>query len=79
MVSTGNDNNGAAKALLKKLTQEVGIDRIAYTMATGYSRKILETADDDVSEITAHAYGVRVTAPKGYRPGIIVDIGGQDS
>ena len=48
-------------------------------MATGYSRKILETADDDVSEITAHAYGVRITAPKGYRPGIIVDIGGQDS
>ena len=79
VVSTGIDNNGAAKELLKRLTQERGVDRIAYTMATGYSRKILETADDDVSEITAHAYGVRITAPKGYRPGIIVDIGGQDS
>ena len=79
VVSTGIDNNGAAEALLKRLTRERGIDRIAYTMATGYSRKILETADDDVSEITAHAYGVRITAPKGYRPGIIVDIGGQDS
>ena len=79
VVSTGIDNNGAAEALLKRLTHEKGIDRIAYTMATGYSRKILETADDDVSEITAHAYGVRITAPKGYRPGIIVDIGGQDS
>ena len=63
VVSTGIDNNGAAKALLKRLAQEKGIDRIAYTMATGYSRKILETADDDVSEITAHAYGVRITAP----------------
>ena len=28
---------------------------------------------------TAHAYGVRVTAPGDYRPGMIVDIGGQDS
>jgi predicted CoA-substrate-specific enzyme activase len=79
VVSTGIDNNGAAKDLLRRLAQERGVDRIAYTMATGYSRKILETADDDVSEITAHAYGVRITAPKGYRPGIIVDIGGQDS
>ena len=67
VVSTGIDNNGAAEALLKRLTHEKGIDRIAYTMATGYSRKILETADDDVSEITAHAYGVRITAPKGRR------------
>ena len=48
-------------------------------MATGYSRKVLDVADDDISEITAHAYGVRITAPEGYRPGMIVDIGGQDS
>ncbi|MCD7778191.1 MAG: acyl-CoA dehydratase activase [Clostridiales bacterium] len=48
-------------------------------MATGYSRKVLDIADDDISEITAHAYGVRITAPKEYRPGMIIDIGGQDS
>lgn len=41
--------------------------------------RILALADDDISEITAHAYGVRITAPKEYRPGIVVDIGGQDS
>lgn len=76
---TGIDNNGAAKVLLNRLMQETGVSRIAYTMATGYSRKILELADDDVSEITAHAYGVRITAPQGFRPGLIVDIGGQDS
>ena len=79
VVSTGIDNNGAARTLLKRLTGEIGVDHIDYTMATGYSRKILELADDDVSEITAHAYGVRITAPKGFRPGLIVDIGGQDS
>jgi predicted CoA-substrate-specific enzyme activase len=40
---------------------------------------VLEVADDDISEITAHAYGVRMTAPAEYRPGMIIDIGGQDS
>ena len=79
VTSTGIDNNSAAKKLLEKLMHESNVNRIAYTMATGYSRKILEIADDDVSEITAHAYGVRVTAPKEYHPGMIVDIGGQDS
>ena len=79
VTNTGIDNNGAAKRLLAKLMNNSGVSRIHYTMATGYSRKILEVADDDVSEITAHAYGVRVTAPREYRPGMIVDIGGQDS
>jgi predicted CoA-substrate-specific enzyme activase len=61
------------------MCEELGVGRPDYIMATGYSRKILELADDDVSEITAHAYGVRVTAPKEFHPGLIVDIGGQDS
>lgn len=79
--STGIDNNGAAAQLLSELCARAGIDRhdIGYIMATGYSRKILDVADDDISEITAHAYGVRVTAPREYRPGMIIDIGGQDS
>lgn len=77
--STGIDNNGGAKVLLQQLCREIGVSVPDYTMATGYSRKILEVADDDVSEITAHAYGVRITAPHGYHPGLIVDIGGQDS
>lgn len=78
---TGIDNNGTAERLLCELCQENHVDRscVEYIMATGYSRKILEIADDDISEITAHAYGVRLTAPKEYRPGMIIDIGGQDS
>lgn len=82
MVSgTGIDNNGLSQRMLEELCARNGISRanIAYIMATGYSRKILDIADDDISEITAHAYGVRVTAPREYRPGMIVDIGGQDS
>lgn len=79
--NTGIDNSGAAEQLLSELCSRAGIarDSIHYIMATGYSRKILDVADDDISEITAHAYGVRVTAPKEYRPGMIIDIGGQDS
>ena len=79
VLSTGIDNNGAAGRLLEQLCKEAGVSRIDYTMATGYSRKILELADDDVSEITAHAYGVRITAPGNWRPGLIVDIGGSDT
>lgn len=79
--STGIDNNRTSEEMLRQLCKKNKIMRgdIAYIMATGYSRKILEIADDDISEITAHAYGVRITAPKEYRPGIVVDIGGQDS
>jgi predicted CoA-substrate-specific enzyme activase len=79
--ATGINNNATAKQLLTRLCQKHGITPgdIKYTMATGYSRKILDIADDDISEITAHAYGVRLTAPAGYRPGMIIDIGGQDS
>ena len=66
---------------MKHLCEKNGIkrDEVGYIMATGYSRKILDVADDDISEITAHAYGVRITAPKDWVPGMIIDVGGQDS
>ena len=78
--ATGISNNETAAALVEEMIANAGISRddVAYIMATGYSRKVLDVADDDISEITAHAYGVRITAPEGYRPGMIVDIGGQD-
>ena len=79
--STGIDNNGTAARLVAELCgrNRVSRDQVGGIMATGYSRKILEAADDDISEITAHAYGIRITAPSDYRPGMIIDIGGQDS
>ena len=79
--NTGIDNNGTARRLAGELCtrNHISPSQIGYIMATGYSRKVLEVADDDISEITAHAYGVRLTAPAEYRPGMIIDIGGQDS
>ena len=78
---TGIDNDVTAKKLTEELCRRnnLTISDIGGIMATGYSRKVLETADDDISEITAHAYGIRLTAPKEYHPGMIIDIGGQDS
>ncbi len=77
----GIDNNAAAERMVDDICGKRGITRndIGYIMATGYSRKILDIANDDISEITAHAYGVRITAPENCKPGMIVDIGGQDS
>lgn len=79
--NTGIDNNTSAKKLIEKLCIKEGINHtdIKYIMATGYSRKIIDIANDDISEITAHAYGARLTAPEGCQPGLIIDIGGQDS
>ena len=79
--ATGISNNETAPRLVAEIVERAGLRRedISYIMATGYSRKVLDVADDDISEITAHAYGVRITAPEGYNPGMIVDIGGQDS
>ena len=79
--NTGIANNKAAKGLVDQITSEAGVkeEDIGYIMATGYSRKVLDLANEDISEITAHAYGARITAPEGCTPGIIVDIGGQDS
>ena len=81
ITNTGIDNSGSAERLIKDLSKSVGIERedIKYIMATGYSRKVIDIADDDVSEITAHAKGVKLTAPENFRPGMIIDIGGQDS
>lgn len=81
LANTGIDNSATAARLLEELAQRNGINRsdIKYTIATGYSRKIIDTADDDVSEITAHAYGAKLTAPDDFQPGVLIDIGGQDS
>ncbi|MCC8160973.1 MAG: acyl-CoA dehydratase activase [Oscillospiraceae bacterium] len=78
---TGIDSSATAAKITDDLCEKNQISRrdIKYIMATGYSRKILDIADDDISEITAHAYGVRITAPKEYKPGMVIDIGGQDS
>lgn len=74
MVRTGaNAGIGANNAL-----EKAGIDKkdIAYIVATGYGRKNIDFADDNVTEITCHAKGAKHL----YNDvRTIIDIGGQDS
>lgn len=79
--STGINNSENATILLDEISRELNINsnEIKFIMATGYSRKSLDVANDDISEITAHAYGIRANCPQNARPSLIIDIGGQDS
>lgn len=74
MVRTGANAGVGAKNALEK----AGIDKkdIALIVATGYGRKNIDFADDNVTEITCHAKG----AKRLYNEvKTIIDIGGQDS
>lgn len=81
LLPTGIDCEATAARLLQKICIDTGIarDDIAAIIATGYSRRSIGFADATISEITAHAYGVRLTVPQNIHPRLIIDIGGQDS
>ncbi len=74
MVRTGANAGVGAKNALEK----AGIDKkdIALIVATGYGRKNIDFADDNVTEITCHAKGAKHLYPD---VKTIIDIGGQDS
>lgn len=74
MVRTGANAGIGAKNALEKA--DIDIKDITHIVATGYGRKNIDFADDNVTEITCHAKGAKhlyndVKA--------IIDIGGQDS
>lgn len=74
MVRTGaNAQAGAQKALDEA---QIGLDEIKTVTATGYGRKNIDFANEDVTEITCHARGARFLYPEAR---YIIDIGGQDS
>jgi predicted CoA-substrate-specific enzyme activase len=81
LLPTGIDCEETAAKLLEKIYTDEGItrDNIAVITATGYSRRSIGLADATISEITAHACGVQLTAPENVHPRLIIDIGGQDS
>lgn len=74
MVRTGaNAQAGAQKALDEA---QISLDEIKTVTATGYGRKNIDFANEDVTEITCHARGARFLYPEAR---YIIDIGGQDS
>jgi len=80
-VRTGAEPGAAAKDALRAAAEQAGIqhDEIDRIVATGYGRRIIDFADDAVTEITAAARGAHhVGCPWG-APRLLADLGGQDT
>lgn len=74
MVRTGANAGVGARNALEKA--DIDIEDITHIVATGYGRKNIDFADDNVTEITCHAKGAKHI----YNDvKTIIDIGGQDS
>jgi predicted CoA-substrate-specific enzyme activase len=80
-VPTGIDARETARETLTTLCREQDIDAeaVAAITATGYSRRQIDIAKDNVTEIRAHAAGARWAAPDGIDVRTVIDVGGQDS
>jgi len=78
ITATGASTRRAAREALEAALAAAGAARedIVCTVATGYGRETVETADLRVTEITCHARGARHLFPGALT---VLDIGGQDS
>jgi len=70
-----------AKEALRELLRSLNLEekQLAYTVATGYGRKLFKEANEKISEITANAIGARAAAKGECEIRTIINIGGQDS
>ena len=78
---TGIDCRMTARKMFDELRGELGLSPadIKGVTSTGYSRRLIDIADETVTEIKAHAVGALWTAPEKTNIRTIIDIGGQDS
>jgi predicted CoA-substrate-specific enzyme activase len=78
---TGIDARTTSKEILEELCRQSGISTpdINAIVSTGYSRRRIDIAHGNVTEIKAHAAGAVWAAPEGSKIRTIIDIGGQDS
>lgn len=65
-----------AARMVDELRAESGAGRDVPVVATGYGRKLVRGATRNITEITCHARGVFRALQQ---PGMLVDIGGQDT
>jgi len=77
-VPTGFDLEKAAERSFELCCTDIGCtkDDFDYCVSTGYGRKLVETADTQVTEIACHAKGANYWFPEARG---VIDIGGQDS
>jgi (R)-2-hydroxyacyl-CoA dehydratese activating ATPase len=78
---TGMDAAGTSKKMIESIMASLGQPRssIERIVATGYSRRVIDVADETVTEIKAHSAGAPWSAPAGVDVRTVIDIGGQDS
>jgi predicted CoA-substrate-specific enzyme activase len=81
ILPSGVDAGLTAQRLLEELAGKISISvqDIKKIISTGYSRRLIENAHENVTEIRAHAVGSVKTAPDDADIKTIIDIGGQDS
>lgn len=72
----GYNPAGIAVNLLNDAKKSLKVKNFNYTVSTGYGRKLVKFADENVTEITCHATGAYFINP---HIRTIIDIGGQDS
>lgn len=73
----GTGTSGQKTAVNEALANaSLSIDAITYTVSTGYGRKSLAFANEDISELSCHTKGVHFLYPD---VRTVIDIGGQDA
>lgn len=72
----GYNPTGIAESLVNDAKDAIGTENFAYTISTGYGRKLVKAANENITEITCHATGAFFVNPN---IRTIIDIGGQDS
>ena len=75
---TGIDMVAIASEVINFVKEDSQINDLTYTISTGYGRKIVDFADNNVTEISCTARGA-YELYKDIAPFSIVDIGGQDN
>lgn len=77
VISVGTGTSGSRRVIaeaLKKANKKV--EEISKTIATGYGRNTLKSADKEMSELSCHSKGARFLFPD---VRTLIDIGGQDA
>ncbi|MDY6974244.1 MAG: acyl-CoA dehydratase activase, partial [Thermodesulfobacteriota bacterium] len=77
---TGTDAPRASTESLEALCRDlnISIPDVFSVISTGYSRRMIDIAHENVTEIKAHGAGAQWTAPQEAKVRTVIDIGGQD-
>ncbi len=78
---TGSRFNQNTEDTLDRLFAENHMDKslIAYTVTTGYGRKLFKSGDEKINELTSNVEGAIFMAQKDSNIQTIINIGGQDT